>query len=243
MDTISERNASRTWKEGPTGRGFVETKPRRRVCGGVTKILRRRITKGKGQPVQTIASRQPNWRIHPSSKARGIIVHRVLMHQLMCVALKRCACPGSPPAAPTDSFGRACQQAAERFVADYHLEPVAAEMIVLHPTLPIGTRFDALFRDKRSRKLVLVSWKTGVGARNVCEWTRAHTQVAWEWAMIERWAERNEERIHAAFIVYLGAATDRRTNQLLGFYSENRITRKQAAELAGSLDTLARRRR
>ena len=242
MNLVRELNETSTWKEGPGGRGFVQSQPQRRVCGGLTKVLRQRIKAGKRKQVRTIAVQQPGWRILASSKRRGTIVHRLLMHQLICAPMRKCYCPGKPLPCTPDRFSIACQEAAQRFVAEYKLEPVAAEMIVLHPTLPIGTRFDAMFRHKETRQLVLVSWKTGVGVTNECDWTRAQTQVAWEWMTLEKWATPGDERISTAFIVYVGAATIVRTGQSIGFYAANRIDRKHASKLAASLDAKLERR-
>lgn len=243
MNLVRQLNESNTWKEGPGGRGFVQSRPQRRVCGGLTKVLRQRIKGGKRKQVRTIALQQPGWRILTSSKRRGIAVHRILMHRLVCVPMRKCFCVSNVLATSRpDRFTSACQEAAERFVAEYKLEPVAAEMIVLHPTLPIGTRFDAMFRHKETRRLVLVSWKTGAGVTNECDWTRAQTQVAWEWMTLEKWATPADERISTAFIVYVGAATIMRTGQQIGFYAANRIDRKRASELATSLDAKLERR-
>lgn len=232
---VSEVNLSNAWKAGPGGRGFVQTHPKRRVCGGLTKVLRQRIKGGKQRTVQTIANRQPGWRIMPSTRVRGATVHRMLMHKLMCLPLRRCTCGGGVPYQVTDRFSLACLEAARRFVVEYHLTPVAAEMVVLDKTLSLGTRLDALFRDTRNGCLVLVSWKTGVGATNECEWNRAQTQVAWEWMTMEKWRRPEDEHISSAFVVYLGAATIINTKQSIGFYAENRIARSRANDLYSSL--------
>jgi len=232
---VLEANANNTWKAGPGGRGFVQTVPRRRVCGGLTKVLRQRIKGGKNKPVRTIALHQPGWRVMSSNKALGAKVHRTLMHNLMCIPLKRCTCEPGAPRGSLDHFGSACQEAAVRFLRAHHLRPVAAEMIVLDKRLSIGTRFDAMFRNTITGNLVLVSWKTGVGCTNECDWKRAQTQVAWEWMTMEHWRRDGDESIAGAYVVYLGAATIKATRQRIGFYAENNVGRAQAEALYNEL--------
>jgi len=221
MEHILRCNKEGHWRAHGSGRGFAQTRPFRRICHGLTKVLRTRIKAGKRRPLSaTIITQQPSWRIHRSSKAKGVAVHRLLMDNLMA--------PGS--VRPGDQFSLCCYEASRAFTSTYKLRPVAAEQIVLHPSLPIGTRFDALFRNERD-KLVLVSWKTGAGATNECEWKRTRTQLAWEWMTIEAWRCPDEERISAAYVVYLGAANVMPSRRLVGFYAENRLARTDAAQL------------
>lgn len=235
MDQLLERNAAGELRAGPAGRGFYDG---RRRCTGVTKLLRRFLRKGLREPQPRVA--RSGWRLMASSRATGAKIHRVLLHGIVCEG-GTCVCDASGSPAPdtritTQMYSRACLAAGREFLCDAQLRAVAGEVIVAHPRFPVATRIDLVCRDARDR-CVLVSWKSGGGAANVCELQRHKTQVAFEWAMVEAAGER----VVAAYVVYVGGLA--REGAFAPYYRVVPVERDEARTLADAFSTWLERRR
>jgi len=232
MDQLLARNRSGALRAGPAGRGFYDDGRR---CRGVTKLLRIHVRGNTAEPTARVERR--GWRTMASSRATGAIVHRVLMHGIVCATHGRCTCAAAgAEGAPSQrvaaqAYSRVCLSAARAFLHDAALAPLAAEVIVAHPAFPVATRIDLVCRDAQ-QKLVVVSWKTGGGAANAVEMRRHKTQAAFEWSLVEAAGER----VAAAHVVYVGGLI--RGGAVTPYHYAHRIHREEARQLA---DTFAAR--
>ena len=207
MNVILQRNLDGVWASGNGGRGFVQRGGEQyRLCKGLTRLLRRSYRAGAGQRIPGAVASGSGWRTESSSRVQGAHVHRVLMHEIMCRA-RGCQCAragGVVPCATPGRFASACVRAARCFAAENNLQPLAGELVLLHPKWPLGTRLDAMYYDREGR-LVLVSWKTGRGARDKREEHINRVQVACERALLQL----HGVRVFRTCIVQLGVAAQR----------------------------------
>jgi hypothetical protein len=181
---LVKQNRERTLRESPFG-GFTDRGGRR--CPGVTKTVAAIDTKERNalakllEPMQRTESingyaampltpelkRRLN-KARGSTCERGTIVHHHLAHQLQCVPKGRCLCAqcGSSPlpmtrTLPPGDLGEMVRSGMQ-FLFDRSLAPVGCELIVSSTAsdIPLATRIDGLFINKRTGKPVLIEWKT-----------------------------------------------------------------------------------
>ena len=221
---LLDANTSGELASGSTGRGFRCRGHWPRVCGGITSLLRQCFKAGVRREIRVIRLPRADMRMMVSNRRTGVRVHRSVS-----AAFDRAA----PRAPPTDTFARVCVQAAREFAASRHLITVGTELVVVHDRFPLATRIDALFRDTTSDELVLVSWKTGVGARNECEFHRHRMQLAFEWHAL---ATTHRIRIARAYLVYLGGVLVPRSRDAVAVFGEHVVTRTDARELYAEFD-------
>ena len=227
LTRLLDANASGALKSGGQGRGFHCRGHWPRVVGGVTSLLRRCFKAGVRREIRVIQLPRADMRLMASNKRTGVRVHRSVS-----AAFDRSA--GRVPAAPPkDPFARVCVAAARSFAASRSLAPVATELVVVHDRFPLATRLDALFRDTRTDELVLVSWKTGIGARNECEFHRHRMQLAFEWHLL---AETHSVRVARAYLVYLGGVLVPGSREATACFGEHTVTRAEAAALYAEFD-------
>lgn len=221
MNRLLALNTSGTWTPGPGGRGFIDrggVKARR--CKGLTKLIRTSYKAGKGVPVPAVLrfSRVGGWRPMTSTRRIGERIHAALASRLIGGVTRR--------ATRETPFTRACYRAGADFARTRALVPVAAELVVIHSRFSVGTQMDALFRERVGGALVLVSWKTGSGARDQCDVRRNRVQVAFEWFTAE---QTPGVRISRALVVYLGAA--KRAATVVGYHAVDEVSRADALAL------------
>jgi len=257
MNTLLELNATGAYSAGPQGRGFVC-----RAAGatlrlkGVTKLINRRFKKargaaaaGNGRTLRLFAL--PSGAVPTrNTMANGERIHRHALHRLVCgrpYALCQChrIYGGATPALHTQSESvKACVSAAETFAQDYALVPLAGEVIVHHVPTGVGTRIDALFRSRAAASgadertpVVLVSWKSGAGPRDLVELERHRAQVAFEWTALE---ETHGAVVSRAYVVYLTPVMRRGTHRVDGYYHAEPVARAAVADLVKRLQPTAR---
>jgi hypothetical protein len=222
MDRLIALNRSGAWASGPGGRGFVDRSGDAvRRCKGLTKLIRTSYKAGKGAPVpRLLRFSRAGWRQMSSTRRIGERIHAALAHRLI-------GARAPPPTRRRETpFAVACFRAGVDFARRHRLVPVAAELVLIHPRFAVGTRLDALFRSSVNGALVLVSWKTGGGARDECDVRRNRAQVAFEWFTAETVAG---VQISEAYVAYLGAAT--RAGAVAGFHAVDKVSRADAAAL------------
>jgi len=167
-----------------------------------------------------------------STCERGSIVHHHLAHQLQCVPKGRCVCaqfgmqalPVSRALPPGD-LGQMVR-AGMQFLFDHSLAPVGCELIVSSTAndIPLATRIDGLFINKRTKQPVLIEWKTCSA-----ESSKDLMQVALSLNML-----RNTHRVvcREAHVVYLRTYNPR---LFRGCIVHSVTFGQQACELAATL--------
>jgi hypothetical protein len=259
METLLALNVSGAYAAGPSGRGFVCRSDGATLrLKGVTKLINRRFKKargaaaaGNGRTLRLFAL--PSGAVPTrNTMANGERIHRHVLHRLMCgrpYALCQChrIYGGATATLHTQSESvKACVRAAETFAEDHALVPLAGEVIVHHAPTGVGTRIDALFRSKRTLRehgagerapVVLVSWKSGAGPRDLVELERHRAQVAFEWTSLQ---ETHHVTVEAAHIVYLTPVMRRGTHRVDGYYHAEPVARAAVPALVKRLQPTAR---
>jgi hypothetical protein len=228
MDDLIARNRSGELRSGPDGRGFYADGRR---CRGVTKLLNVHVRGDTSAALGRVERR--GWRTMASSRATGAIVHRVLMHGIVCASGGSCVCVDGGAAGPPSqrvasyAYSRVCLAAAKAFLRGAGLTPVAGELVAAHPRFPVATRIDLVCHDAAQR-VVVVSWKTGGGAANAVEMRRHKTQVAFEWSLVEAAGQR----VASAHVVYVGGMI--RGGSVVPYHYAHGVDRAEARALADS---------
>jgi len=258
MNQLLLANRRQEYKSGPAGRGFLC----RVVEGGMTRVLRLRgVTKLIKQKIRKPRNTARTLRLFTltpgyapvfNTKATGKTVHQHLQHSVMCVRSgDPCQClrlygAPTPPLHRQTTSVQDCVRAANLFVTEYGLVPLAGEVIVRHATLGVGTQIDALFRSRQTiaahgsgdrSPVVLVSWKSGAGPRDPVELERHRAQVAFEWSAL---ATTHQVRVECAYIVYVTSGKHRSSQHREGFYFVEPVPAEDISALVARLAPSAR---
>lgn len=263
LNTLLQLNKDGHLRQGPAQRGFFARldphSPLRRLRG-ITKLIK------ACYPAKKLA---PGTRLQRSIKLfsfkdgvvpiasnmrRGELVHRHIAHASFCLPKNGgCQCrrlygehSANTPALATEQISvRRCVSAAQRFLKDFHLRPVAAETKVCHRRLNYGTSIDAIGQQEdadvdvpngQQVPVVPISWKTGIGPRDENELRQHQAQLAFEWATL---VGTHGVAVEAGYIVYLTAARATRGPQrtVTGHYFALSLDASQVAALYGPIKT------
>lgn len=153
-------------------------------------------------------------------------------HKRICDTLAAGRAPDST------SFADTCARGAHMYAERNRLRFEAAELVIAHPTLPLATRFDALFRDAAGRR-ELVSWKTGCGPRHTADLAAHKAQLAMEWKMLEH---GHGVQVHSAMLLYLGALQSISTRRMAPVYQGYPLKRAEAERLCAAIEAKMNRR-
>jgi len=186
MQQLRALNANAAFRPNAGYRGFVCNG---RLLPGLGPKLHRLRLGGDTTRALRVFSGYSGTRVLSGQQGGGISVHATLARAL-----------AQNTAPLPDCYVNTCVRAAMLFAAKYRLVHEASELIICHPTLPLATRFDALFR--RGTERVLVSWKSGRGPRHAADLLQHSAQLAMEWRMLEH---GHGVRVSRAYVVYLSA--------------------------------------
>jgi hypothetical protein len=162
-------------------------------------------------------------RVLSGKTAGGITVHKLVADSMQQSTVPR-----------STGYALTCARAAWLFAQKAKLRHEASELVISHSTLPLATRFDALFRRTDDSTLELVSWKSGSGPRHAADVRRHKAQLALEWKMLRC---THRVQVRRAKLVYLGAQQCIRTGAMRAVYSAFCLSQREANALATAVET------